>query len=70
MYLSGTVLGDTITETDPTKLVRELHATAMAIGQAKARNDVDMKVKRFAAPRRARGGDIVPVSGLCDNRRC
>lgn len=30
-----------ITQTDPAKLVRELHATAIAINQAKARNDVD-----------------------------
>lgn len=29
-----------ITETDPTKLVRELHATAIAINQAKARKDI------------------------------
>ena len=33
-------MGEIITETDPTKLVRELHATAVALSQAKARNDV------------------------------
>ena len=33
-------LGETVTETDPTRLVRELHATAVAIYQAKTRGDV------------------------------
>lgn len=33
-------LGEVIIETDPTRLVRELHATAVALFQAKQRGDV------------------------------
>jgi hypothetical protein len=33
-------LGETILESDPKKLLTELHATAIAINQAMARNDV------------------------------
>lgn len=39
----------TITQTDPTALVRELHATALALAQAKARVQADPSAPNIAA---------------------
>lgn len=41
----------TITETDPAKLVRELHATALALAQAKQRAQADPTGPNIAAVR-------------------